>query len=129
MRDFLTQDIENSSASTAFLDFLAKQRELIAKYSLAAWDGETTDGINSNLDEARVVLLQVIQRAEATGFTALATTAQHFDAQILAHLEGPYADLAICPGEIIWWADTFAESCQSILDRYLPWTTSAHSKY
>jgi hypothetical protein len=124
MRDFAIQDDDQNTVSIEFLECLEKRRNLVAQYALAAWDGETTDGINADLANARLVLQLVTQQAVATGYTALGMTAQQCDARIQAHLEGPYADLAICPGEIIWWVDTFAESCQSILDRYFPQTYS-----
>ncbi|MEH6523074.1 phosphorelay protein [Sulfitobacter sp.] len=122
MRDFAIQNLDQDCFGIPFLECLEERRNLVAQHALAAWDGETTDGINTNLAEARIVLQQITQEAIPAGFHALGMTAQHCDAQMLAHLDGPYSDLAICPGEVIWWVDMFAQACQEILDRYFPQT-------
>lgn len=125
MRDFALHESDHVSTGVQFLESLEERKNLVAQHALAAWDGVTTEGINANLENARDILQEITRQAVAAGYPALGMTAQHCDAQILAHLEGPYCDLAICPGEIIWWVDTFAESCQSILDRYFPHAEAA----
>lgn len=97
-----------------FLDLLDERKVLIAQHALAAWDGETAEQINSNLESARSILHQIAGTAGTVGYPELGVTAQHCEAQIIAHLEGDYADLAVCPGEIIWFIDTFVEACDNI---------------
>ena len=98
-----------------FVDLLEDRKSSIAQHVLTAWDGETTDEINGNLVSARNILHQIAGTAGTVGFHDLGTTAHQCEAQIIAHLEGPYADLAICPGEIIWRIDTFVEACATII--------------
>ncbi|MEH6831360.1 MAG: phosphorelay protein [Sulfitobacter sp.] len=98
-----------------FLDLLAERKMLIAQHALAAWDGETAEGINENLETACSILHKIAGTAGTVGYPELGITAQHCEAQIITHLEGDYADLAVCPGEIIWFIDTFVEACDSIV--------------
>lgn len=99
---------------TRFVDLLADRKSSIALHALAAWDGESVAVINENLEQARCILHQIAGTAGTVGFPDLGTTALQCEAQIIAHLEGPYADLAICPGEIIWRIDTFVEACDAL---------------
>lgn len=94
-----------------FLDGLESATNTIACHVLTAWDGETTETINRNLEQARDLLRDIAGTAQTAGLPELSATAQLCEAQIMAHLEGPYADLAICPGEILWRVDTFVEAC------------------
>lgn len=97
-----------------FLDLLHDRKTNIAQHALAAWDGETIDVINQNLEQARNILHQIAGTAGTVGYPELGIVAQQCEAQIIAHLEGAYADLAICPGEIIWRIDTFVEVCDAL---------------
>ena len=97
-----------------FVDLLEDRKNIIAKHALAAWDGETTDEINDNLKHAQNILHQIAGSAGTVGFPELGGTALLCEEQIIAHLDGPYADLAICPGEIMWCIDTFVEACAAI---------------
>jgi len=97
-----------------FLDLLHDRKTSIAQHALAAWDGETTDVINENLEHARNILHQIAGTAGTVGYPELGAAAQQCEAQIISHLEGDYADLAICPGEIIWRIDTFVEACDAL---------------
>ncbi|WP_298860878.1 Hpt domain-containing protein [uncultured Sulfitobacter sp.] len=99
-----------------FLDLLEHRKVNIARHALAAWDGETAEEINANLEAARSILHQIAGTAGTVGYEALGITAQHCEAQIIAHIEGPYADLAVCPGEIIWFIDTFVEACDGLAE-------------
>ena len=99
-----------------FVVLLEDRKAGIAQHALAAWDGETVEDINSHLEHARNTLHQIAGTAGTLGFDALGATAERCEAQINAHLDGPYADLAICPGEIIWCIDTFVEACTSIIE-------------
>lgn len=99
-----------------FLNLLTERRVAIARHTLAAWDGETAEIINSNLEQARSILNQIADTAATAGYAELGITAQHCESQIIAHLEGPYADLAVCPGEIIWFVDTLVEACDNIAE-------------
>jgi len=97
-----------------FVVLLEERKNSIALYALAAWDGETVEDINSHLEQARTILHQIAGTAGTLGFDQLGQIAHRCEAQIITHLEGPYADLAICPGEIIWCIDTFVEACTTI---------------
>ena len=97
-----------------FLELLEDRKVTIVQHALAAWDGETAEEINANLEVARSILHQIAGTAGTVGYEDLGVTAQHCEAEIIAHLEGPYADLAICPGEIIWFIDTFVEACDNL---------------
>ncbi len=108
MRDFAIQD----QIETQFFDALEERNTAIAIHALDAWDGETIEVINPNLEKARRLLKEAAVDAFSAGYLELAAAAQNCDTQITAHLDGPYADLAICPGEIIWWVDTFIEECR-----------------
>ncbi|MCX7567268.1 phosphorelay protein [Sulfitobacter sp. F26169L] len=96
-----------------FVDTLAYQKADVARHALAAWDGESAEYINARLEDARSILNGICGSAAALGFYDVDATAQHSVAQIDAHLHGAYADLAICPGEIIWCVDTFVEACDA----------------
>ena len=97
-----------------FIELLEERKSNIAQYALAAWDGETLEVINGNLEQARNILHQIAGTAGTVGYPELGLTAQQCEAEIIAHLEGPYADLAICPGDIIWRIDTFVEACDAL---------------
>jgi hypothetical protein len=97
-----------------FLGLLGVRASEIAHHALAAWDGESVDDINTNLVSARGILHKIAGTAGTVGYRELGITAQHCEAQITAHLEGDYADLAVCPGEIIWFIDTFVEACDAV---------------
>jgi len=99
-----------------FVDLLADRKVSIAQHALAAWDAETAEEININLENARNILHQIAGTAGTVGFPQLGETAHQCETQIIAHLEGPYADLAICPGGIIWFIDTFVEACGVLPD-------------
>lgn len=100
-----------------FIELLSTRKADVAEYALAAWDGETAEEINANLEKARSILHQISGTAGTVGYPELGATAQHCEAQIIAHLEGDYADLAVCPGEIIWFIDTFVEACTALTDQ------------
>jgi len=93
---------------------LTDQQTRIAQHALAAWDGETLDAVNGNLKAAKKLLQELAQTARAGGYGRLCTLAEQCEMQILVHLDGPYADLAICPGEIIWCVDTLVEACSDL---------------
>lgn len=97
-----------------FVDLLEDRKTLIAQHALAAWDAETAEEINANLEDARNILHQISGAAGTVGFPQLGATAQQCEAQIIEHLEGDYADLAICPGGIIWCTDAFVEACGAL---------------
>ena len=98
-----------------FLSMLEDRQREIATHALAAWDGETLDDINGNLIMARDILHKISGSAGSLGFMSLGNHARHCETQIIEHLEGPDADLAICPGELISMLDNFAHDCQELL--------------
>jgi HPt (histidine-containing phosphotransfer) domain-containing protein len=97
-----------------FIDMLEDRKTMIAQHALAAWDAETAEDINANLEDARNILHQIAGTAGTVGFPQLGSTAQQCETQIIEHLDGDYADLAICPGGIIWCIDAFVEACDAL---------------
>ncbi|UWR21933.1 Hpt domain-containing protein [Sulfitobacter sp. S190] len=97
-----------------FVDMLDERQSTIAQHALNAWDGETVEQINGNLEAAKGILHQIAGTAGTVGFQDLGQSAHECEVEIINHLEGPYADLAICPGEIIWRIDSFVAACAQI---------------
>ncbi|MGB5864786.1 MAG: Hpt domain-containing protein [Sulfitobacter sp.] len=97
-----------------FLDLLESRKSTIAQHALAAWDGETAEGINDDLQTARNLLHQIAGTAGTVGYADLGMSAHECEGRIIDHLEGKYADLAICPGEIMLCIDTFLGQCDAI---------------
>lgn len=97
-----------------FVALLSERKALIAQHALAAWDGETAEEIVENLEAAKSVLHQIAGTAGTVGFPELGASAMQCEAEIIAHVDGDYADLAICPGEIIWRIDGFVAACNQI---------------
>lgn len=98
-----------------FLTMLTDRKERIASHALAAWEGETLEDVNGNLASAQSILHQIAGTAGSLGFAALGESAHACENEIIAHLEGPDADLAICPGELIYFLDAFVGSCDEVL--------------
>ncbi|MEQ6249962.1 Hpt domain-containing protein [Sulfitobacter sp. HNIBRBA3233] len=98
-----------------FVELLDDRRTLIAQHALAAWDAETSEDINGNLEAAKALLHQIAGTAGTVGYPQLGSAAQQCEAEIIAHLEGDYADLAVCPGEIIWRIDGFVAACEEVV--------------
>ncbi len=98
----------------SFLTSLSAHASDVAQYTLAAWDSWSAEEINTSLELAHDILQQISQTAISIGYIDLGVTAHHCAAQMSAHLEGHYADLAVCPGEIIWFVDIFVEACNAI---------------
>ena len=94
---------------------LEERQSAIAGHALAAWDGETLEAINGNLASAQAVLHQISGTAGSLGFPALGKNARYVEMEIIAHLEGPDADLAICPGELIYHIDRFVTECREVI--------------
>ncbi len=99
-----------------FVEMLSDRKVRIAQHALAAWDGESAEEINANLEAAKNILHKIAGTAGTVGFSDLGTCAHLCEEEIIAHLEGDYADLAICPGEIIWRIDSFVAACTKITD-------------
>jgi hypothetical protein len=98
----------------SFVASLSARASEVAQYALAAWDSWSAEEINNSLELARDILQQISQTAISIGYIDLGVTAHHCAAQMSAHLEGDYADLAVCPGEIIWFVDIFVKACNAI---------------
>lgn len=98
-----------------FLDMLEQRQAAIAGHALAAWDGQTLEEINENLASAQAVLHQISGSAGSLGWADLGEAARECEMEIIAHLEGPDADLAICPGELIHHLDVFVTSCREVI--------------
>lgn len=101
-----------------FVSMLEDRQAAIAQHALAAWDGETLEEINGNLAEAQATLHQIAGSAGSLGFAALGMSARSCEAEIIAHLEGPDADLAICPGELMYHLDKFVCDCRALIDNH-----------
>ena len=100
---------------TRFLSMLEERQGRIAAHALAAWDAETVEGVNGNLAGARDILHQISGTAGALGFQDLGKNARDCEGAIIDHLEGPDADLAICPGNLISMLDSFNSDCRDLL--------------
>lgn len=92
-----------------FIGLLDDQKAHIAYHTMAAWDGQDAALVNGHLEAAREILHRIAGTAGTVGLPELGTLAQHCEIQITRYLEGAYADLGICPGEIMWTADRFME--------------------
>ncbi|NNE51170.1 MAG: Hpt domain-containing protein [Sulfitobacter sp.] len=99
-----------------FLDMLVPRHEQIAAHAVAAWDGETVEEINGNLAAAQAILHQIAGTAGSLGLVDLGAKAHACENEIIDHLKGPDADLAICPGEIIRDLDEFLQDCLAVLE-------------
>ncbi len=103
---------------TRFVTMLQDRQAAIARHALNAWDGETLDQINDNLAAAQATLHQIAGSAGSLGFATLGMSARSCEAEIIAHLEGPDADLAICPGELMYHLDKFVSDCRALIDSH-----------
>lgn len=117
MRDIVKELPGLERVRTRFLSMLADRQEMIASHALAAWEEDTLDGINGNLAAAQSILHQIAGTAGSLGFPELGQSARDCENEIIEHLEGPDADLAICPGEIIHHIDVFVTDCRALLAR------------
>ncbi|KEJ89712.1 hypothetical protein [Sulfitobacter donghicola] len=116
MRDFAPFDPSLAEIIPAFIQTLERRVIHITSFALAAWDGETLQSVNGSLVGARELLAQIATEAAAAGYPAIGADAGFFIDRIDGYLDGPYADLAICPGDIVWWADYFAQTCYRLLE-------------
>lgn len=99
-----------------FIEMLIPRHDQIAENALAAWDGESVDEITGNLSSAQRVLHQIAGTAGSLGFPELGAKASACENEIIAHLQGPDADLAICPFEVIQNIDLFLRDCRDIIE-------------
>ena len=99
-----------------FLQMLVPRQEQIAAHAVAAWDGETVEEITGNLASAQAILHQIAGTAGSLGFVDLGARAHACENEIIDHLKGPDADLAICPGEIVRNLDGFLQDCLAVLE-------------
>tara|TARA_R110002049_G_scaffold44333_6_gene130163 strand:- start:21207 stop:21566 length:360 start_codon:yes stop_codon:yes gene_type:complete len=99
-----------------FIEMLGERQAQIANHGLAAWDGVTLEDINGNLAAAQAILHQIAGSAGSLGFHELGQAARACEAEILEHLDGPDADLAICPGEMIFHLDSFVAQCRTEIE-------------
>jgi len=116
MKDMVDELPGLAKVRTRFLEMLVDRQALIAEHALSAWEGETLDDINGNLEAAKAILHQIAGTAGSLGFTDLGVAARACEGEVIAHLEGPDADLAICPGEIIYHMDLFVKQCEETLN-------------
>jgi HPt (histidine-containing phosphotransfer) domain-containing protein len=99
-----------------FVTLLEERQTSIAHHALNAWDGTTVEEINGSLAAAQSTLHQIAGTAGSLGFAELGTSARACEIEIIAHLEGPDADLAICPVELISRLDKFVSDCRTLID-------------
>ena len=100
-----------------FIDMLRGRQEKIATHAIGAWEGESLEDINGNLVGAQSLLHQISGSAGSLGFAALGNEARHCEEAIITHLDGPTANLAACPGEMIIKLDNFLTSCRMLLEQ------------
>ena len=101
-----------------FVTLLEERQGIIAQHALNAWEGETVEQVNSNLASAQATLHQIAGSAGSLGFGELGTCARNCEIEIISHLDGPDADLAICPGELMHHLDLFISDCRTLIDTY-----------
>jgi HPt (histidine-containing phosphotransfer) domain-containing protein len=98
-----------------FLIMLEDRQCQIANHALTAWDGDSVDVINGNLKKAQDVLHKIAGSSGSLGFHALGDAARDCEHEVIAHLEGPYADLALCPPGVIHQMDRFIAMCAELI--------------
>lgn len=115
MKDMVEELPRLEKVRARFIEMLADRQALIAEHALKAWEGETLQDINGNLESSKAILHQIAGTAGSLGFSDLGAAARACEGEVIAHLEGPDADLAICPGEIIYHMDLFVKQCEDML--------------
>ena len=115
MRDVVPELYGLQRLRLRFLEMLLERQTRIARHSLAAWDGETVAEINGNLSAAQTIRDKISGAAAPLGFIDLAECTRRSADEILAHLKGGDADLAICPGELIYYLDQSVSTCQAVV--------------
>jgi len=103
---------------TRFLEMLEDRQAAIAEHALTAWETDELDELNGNLANARTILHQIAGTAGSLGFDTLGNEARQCELQIDAHLNGPDADLAICPSDLIFAMDDFIQSCGLLIEQH-----------
>lgn len=98
-----------------FLELLVTRQQSIARHTLLAYESQTLEEVNGNLAAARDVLHQIAGTAGSLGFADLGTAARTCENDIVAHLNGPDNDLALCPDALLVQIDDFVEQCKSLL--------------
>lgn len=101
-----------------FISMLVNRQSEIAVHALTAWDGDSAEIINENLGHARDILHKIAGSSGSLGFTALGNAARACETEIIAHLEGEYADLALCPPAVIHQMDRFVAQCEELIAEY-----------
>ncbi len=100
---------------TRFLDMLQDRQSAIAEHALTAWESDSLEEINGSLASARTILHQIAGTAGSLGFNDLGTQARTCEVEIDAHLNGPDADLAICPASLIFQMDNFLQKSEVLI--------------
>ena len=98
-----------------FIEMLIPRQEKIAAHAVLAWDGQSSQEICDNLAAAQAILHQIAGSAGSLGFADLGVKAHNCENEIIDYLNGPDAELAICPGVIIQNLDQFLQDCRIIL--------------
>ena len=99
-----------------FLEMLKTRQISIAEYTLVAWESHELEEVNGALVSARTLPHQIAGTAGSLGFEDLGNEARSIETEIDEHLNGPDADLAICPGPLFFHLDGFVQLCQTVLD-------------
>lgn len=103
---------------TRFLEMLKDRQVAIAEHALVAWESYELDEINTSLASASTILHQIAGTAGSLGFEELGVTARTVEIAINDHLNGMDADLAICPGALIFHMDEFVQNCEKVIAAY-----------
>lgn len=115
MRDMVAELPGLSRVRARFIEMLGPRQEQIALHAIAAWDGKTSEDICDNLDAAKGILHQIAGTAGSLGMAELGEAAHRCENEIIAHLKGPEASQAVCPGQLICNLDQFLEDCRKLL--------------
>ncbi len=99
---------------TRFLELLRERQVSIAEHALTAWESDELEKINGSLASARTLLHQIAGTAGSLGFEELGQEARTVETEIDDHLNGVDADLAICPGALIFHMSNFVQLCQTL---------------
>ena len=83
---------EVGDTAALFLARLRDQKDAACYHVMLAWDGEDAATINFHLTQARAIVHAIAAAAARLG----------------------YADLAICPCQIIYYLDVFVEACTEL---------------
>jgi len=99
-----------------FIALLKDRQLLIARHTLAAWDGVTAQEVNENLHAVQHILHQIAGSAGSIGLAELGEQAQECEMLINSHLESAHVDKPRCPEHVAAALGQFVAECQVLTD-------------